>query len=290
VCHKSSANAPRHRASNRSEARLVAGLEALQYGSEVWSGMTGGRKLFPTRRRNVWCRALGSACLTSLVFATTVAVPLPSASAQAAPVGHLLDLINQDRAQQGVEPVALNAGLNAIAQGQANAMAGARRIYQNPAFPGNVPGANATGENVGYGPDIDSVHRAFVASPEHQVIIVGSAYRLVGLGVASSPIGLMVVENFVDTTGGGVVAPLPLPPVWKAPSPPKTVAAVHAAAAPAAPVPPAPAPPVSAPATAAAPPPSPPAPPPPPAPTFDMALYARMLQWDQWQTGTSAGD
>jgi hypothetical protein len=252
--------------------------------------MMGGRKLFPTRRRNVWCRALGWACLASLVLVTTVAVPLPSASGQAAPVGHLLDLINQDRAQHGVGPVALNAGLNAIAQGQANAMAGVRRIFQNPAFPGNVPAANASGENVGYGPDIDSVHNAFVASPEHQVIIVGSAYRLVGLAVASSPIGLMVVENFVDTAGRGIVAPLPLPPVWKAPAPPKPVAAVRAAVAPAAPVQQAAAPPASAPAAAPPPPPPPPSPPPAPQPTFDMALYARMLQWDQWQTGTSAGD
>jgi hypothetical protein len=270
------------------------GPKGLQYGSEVWSGMTGGRKLFPTRRRNVWCRALGSACLTSLVFVTTVAVPPTPASGQAAPVAHLLELINQDRAQHGAGPVALNASLNAIAQGQANTMAGARRIFQNPAFPGNVPAANASGENVGYGPDVDSVHNAFVASPEHQVIIVGSAYRLVGLAIASSPIGLMVVENFVDTAGGGIVAPPPPPPVWKAPSPPKPAAVVHAAAVPAAPVPPAPAPdapkaPASAPA-AAPPPPPPPPPAPPTPPTFDMALYARMLQWDQWQTGTSAGD
>lgn len=251
--------------------------------------MTGGRKLFPTRRRNVWCRALGSVCLTSLVFVTTIAVPLPSASGQAAPISRLLDLINQDRAQHGVGPVALNGGLNAIAQGQANAMAGARRIYQNPAFPGDVPGANATGENVGYGPDIDSVHGAFVASPEHQVIIVGSAYRLVGLAVASSPIGLMVVENFADAAAGGVLAPLPLPPVWKPPAAPKP-AVVHAATVPAAPVQPPPAPLPSAPAAVPPPPPSPSPPPPPPPPTFDMALYARMLQWDQWQTGTSAAD
>ena len=215
-------------------------------------------------------------------------MPPTSASGQAAPVAHLLDLINRDRAQHGVEPVALNASLNAIAQGQANTMAGARRIFQNPAFPGNVPAANASGENVGYGPDVDSVHNAFVASPEHQVIIVGSAYQLVGLAVASSPIGLMVVENFVDTAGGGVVAPPPPSPVWKAPAPPKPAAVVHAAAVPAAPVQPAPAPDASKAPAAAPPPPAPPPPAPPTPPTFDMALYARMLQWDQWQTGTSA--
>jgi hypothetical protein len=115
------------------------------------------------------------------------------------------------------------------------------------------------------------------------VIIVGSSYRFVGIAVASSPIGLMVVENFVDTPGK-LAAPPP-PPVWKAP-PPTPVAVVQAAAAPAAPVQPAAAP--RAPASvvpAAAPPPAPP-----PPPTFDVALYTRMLRWDQWQTSTSAGN
>src|SRR5437660_11060565 len=115
------------------------GLKALQYGSEVWSGMTGGRKLFPTRRRNVWCRALSSACLMPLVFVTAVAVPLTPASGQAAPLAHLLDLINQDRPQHAVVPVALNATLSAIAQGQANTMAGARRLLQDPGFPATRP-------------------------------------------------------------------------------------------------------------------------------------------------------
>jgi hypothetical protein len=219
-------------------------------------------------------------------------VPLTPASGQTAPVARLLELINQDRSQHGLGPVSLSAPLSAIAQSQANAMAGARRIFQNPSFPGNVPSANASGENVGYGPDVDTVHNAFVASPEHQVIIVGPEYRLVGIAVAGSPIGLMVVENFVDSAGGAIVPPPPPPPpVQKPPPPPKPVVFVPAAAAvPAAPAKPAPAAPVPAPVPAPAPTPSPSPlpPPPPPPPAFDMALYTRMLQWDQWQTGTSA--
>jgi hypothetical protein len=258
--------------------------------------MTGGRTLFRTRRRNVWCQALGLACLTSFAFVTSVVLPLTPASGDAAPVAHLLDLVNQDRAQHSLGPVALSPGLSAIAQVQANAMAAARRIYQNPAFPGNVPAAGASGENVGYGPDVDRVHAAFVASPEHQVIIVGSAYRYVGIAVASSPVGLMVVENFVDTPGKLAPppppppppAPAPHPPVWKAPPPPQPAAVVHAAAVPAVPVQPAPPPAAQAAPASVAPAAAPP--PPPPPPTFDVALYARMLRWDLWQTSTTAGN
>jgi hypothetical protein len=199
-----------------------------------------------------------------------------------------LDLINQDRAQHGLGAVSLSGPLSAIAQSQANAMAGARRIFQNPAFPGDVPAANSAGENVGYGPDVDTVHNAFVASPEHQVIIVGPDYRVVGIAVASSPIGLMVVENFVDTAGGAVAPPPPPPPPAPKPPPsPKPVILVPAAAAvPAAPAKPVPAVPAPVQVAALAPTPSPSPLPSPPA--FDMALYTRMLQWDQWQTGTSA--
>jgi Cysteine-rich secretory protein family len=248
--------------------------------------MTGGRTLFATRRRNVWCWALSLASLTSVFSAASVAVPLAPASGQAAPVARLLDLINQDRAQHGLGAVSLSGPLSAIAQRQANAMAGARRIFQNPSFPGDVPAANSAGENVGYGPDVDTVHNAFVASPEHQVIIVGPDYRVVGIAVASSPIGLMVVENFVDTAGGAVAPPPPPPPpVQKPPPPPKPVVRVPSAAAvpvPAAPAKPVPAVPVAAPA------PTPSPSPLPSPPAFDMALYTRMLQWDLWQTGTSS--
>jgi hypothetical protein len=252
--------------------------------------MTGGRTLFATRRRNVWCWALSLASLASVFSAVSVAVPLTPASGQTAPVARLLDLINQDRAQHGLGPVSLSGPLSAIAQGQANAMAGARRIFQNPAFPGDVPAANAAGENVGYGPDVDTVHNAFVASPEHQVIIVGPDYRVVGIAVANSPIGLMVVENFADTAGGAILPPPPPPkPVQKPPPPPKPVILVPAAAAvPAAPTKPAPAAPAPVPVAVPAATPSPSPLPSPPPPAFDMALYTRMLQWDQWQTGTSA--
>src|SRR5438270_12071417 len=163
-------------------------------------------------RTKVWVLALVLAC------AATAAMPVTPAQAQAGPIGRLLVLVNQDRARSGIGPVALSATLNGIAQAHAQAMAAARRIYQNPAFPGNIPGAMAAGENVGYGPDPDSVSAAFEASPEHQVNIVNPRYAVVGLGVANSPIGLMVVEEFADQAAGGA-APAPAPAPLRAPAP-----------------------------------------------------------------------
>src|SRR5258708_27505252 len=100
--------------------------------------MTVGGTLFRLRRRNVWCWALGLMCLGSL---SPFAIPTP-ACGQTAPVAHLLDLINQDRAAHRVGPASLNGGLSAIAQGQSNAIALAHSIFQNPAFPNLVSAAN----------------------------------------------------------------------------------------------------------------------------------------------------
>ena len=209
--------------------------------------------------------AIACAAFLAVPIAAPVAAGLPSDATSS-----LVALINQDRSDHGLGAVSLNGTLSTIAQAQAEAMAAAGRIFQNPAFPADVPDANAAGENVGYGATPDSINAAFVASPEHQANMVNPAYREVGIGSAPSPIGLMVVEDFADQTGSAPVPapprqePSPAPPLPKPAPKPVTVAPVTA-----------PAPVVSTPST--------PPPPPPPPPTIDVALYSRMLQWAQWQ-------
>jgi hypothetical protein len=240
----------------------------------------------PGRRKFLWLAcALAAACVGALV------IPGQPARGASGDVGTLLSLINQDRASAGDAPVSLNAMLDAIAQSQAQSMALAGRIFQNPSFPGDVPDANAAGENVGVGPTVSEVHAAFVASPPHQEVMVNPVYREVGIGLAPSAAGLMVVEDFVDHTAGAAV-PAPAA-TTAAPPPPVTVPHTAAPARPASAVPAATAPKVTvthaaaaAPSTPPAPTPSvapPPPPPPPPPPSIDVALYSRMLQWEQWQ-------
>jgi hypothetical protein len=225
----------------------------------------------------------------ALVASSLVLPALPARATGEA--DRLLMLINQDRAGAGLAPVARSAPLDAIALAHAQSMASAGKIFQNGSFPTNVPGANAAGENVGNGPSIDTVHTEFVASPEHQRNIVDPAYHLVGIGVVRSPVGTMVVENFVDGVGGPLLmSPASMPAPAAAARPPVAQAPVQlpvpglnrvpAVSKPAAPAPPPP-PPPPAPKVAAAPPPPPP--PPPPAPTIDVALYTRMLSWAEWQ-------
>lgn len=197
---------------------------------------------------------------------------LPTSHADNGDAATLVRLINQDRAAHHLAPVSLSAGLSTIAQDQAVKMANEGRIFQNPLFPSDVPSANAGGENVGYAPTAAQVESAFEASPEHQVIITNGVYTLVGIGLQSSPLGLMVVEDFVDHLA--TVAPPPPPPAPK-------LAVVAARPAP----PPPPPPPPPAPAVTTAP---PPPPPPPPPPTIDVALYSRMLQWEAWQASDGA--
>jgi len=238
-----------------------------------------------------WRRVLWLTCALALVFMVPDAISSVPARAQSAgDTSTLLALINQDRASAGDSPVSLNSALSAIAQSWAAHMAAATRISQNPAFPGDVPAANALGENVGCGPTATAVHNAFVASPPHQAVMIDRSYRVVGIGTAPSAVGLMVVEDFADTAGSAVAPPAthaapPPAPATAAPVKPQVVtvspkpAATHAQ--PASPAPPPPPPP---------PPPAPPPPPPSPAPPMiDVALYSRMLQWEQWQAVTGLG-
>jgi hypothetical protein len=254
----------------------------MRYGPTDCDGMPVGAVPLPRRRTFPWLAcALAAACVGALV------IPGQPARGASGDVGTLLSLINQDRASAGDAPVSLNATLDAIAQSQAQSMAQAGRIFQNPAFPGDVPDANAAGENVGVGPTVAEVHAAFVASPPHQAVMVNPVYREVGIGIAPSAAGLMVAEEFVDHTAGAAV---PAPAATTA-APPPPVTVPHPAAPPRA-VPAAAAPKMTvthaaavAPSTPPAPTPSvaPPPPPPPPPPSIDVALYSRMLQWEQWQ-------
>lgn len=252
------------------------------------------------RRGTTWI------CATAIACAVGVAAPvLPALGALKATVSDdatLLTLINQDRISGGLGAVTINGPLSAIAQTQAEAMASSGRLYQNPDFPADVPAANAAGENVGYGATAAQVEAAFVASPPHQAVLMDPAYRLVGIGTAPSSLGLMVVEEFVDTVGSlsapaapaapaQTPAPAPVVAITKAPLPPvESVPAVKPAAKPVAA--PAVQAPVQKPSPSPSPPPPPPPPPapvaapppPPPPPTINIALYSYMLGWEQWQS------
>lgn len=188
--------------------------------------------------------------------------PKPAPANAAADEARFLDLANQTRASQGAPPLQIDGGLRGIARWWSGNMEGAGRIFHNRDLPQYVtddvtPDWYEVAENVGVGPTVDDLHRAFVNSPTHYHNLVNPDLAYVGIGVVYDDNGrIYVVFDFMQLQPPPAPAPAPVP-VSERPPVTVRVAPVPRAAVPAPP------PPVTVPVT------TPPAPvvvPPPPAP------------------------
>ncbi|MBV8929616.1 MAG: hypothetical protein JO152_10875, partial [Mycobacteriaceae bacterium] len=52
------------------------------------------------------------------------------------------------------------------------------------------------GENVGVGPDVDGVHRAFMNSPRHRAGILSPRYHSMGIGIAVRNGMVFIAQEF----------------------------------------------------------------------------------------------
>jgi hypothetical protein len=111
-------------------------------------------------------------------------------------------------------------------------------ISHNPTYSRQITGNWAkASENVGQGPDIDTVHRALVASHSHYVNMTDTEVTSMGVGVVTSGNTVFIVENFVGRAGAATAKVT----TTKAPAPPITVARTAATVAPRTPAAPKPA-------------------------------------------------
>jgi hypothetical protein len=164
----------------------------------------------------------------------SVAAPAQAASAEEAKV---VDLTNQVRASVGAPALAWDEGLAAIARTWAAKMAADGIISHNPSYTRQISGSWAkASENVGQGPDIDTIHRALVASHSHYVNMTDTEVNLIGVGVVTAGNTVFIVENFLGRSFAAAApktttTKAPAPPTTKAPAPPTTVAPKPAPAA-----------------------------------------------------------
>lgn len=73
--------------------------------------------------------------------------------------------------------------LTIIARDQARRMADRARLFHNPQLASDVTNWAWVGENVGYGPDVRTVHAAFMGSPPHRANILDRDFTRIGVGV-----------------------------------------------------------------------------------------------------------
>lgn len=174
-----------------------------------------------------------------IVGLLSLVAPLTTASATNGLESTLLTLTNTARAAAGVPAVTLDSTLSGIARQWASSMAAAGGISHNPDVKAQL---NATGidwrksgENVGVGPTLASIHEALLASPGHFRNIVDPDFNRVGLGVVVIGNTVWLVQNFVMTRSSAAPAPTAAPAPEPAPvvtSPPATAPPTTRAARP----------------------------------------------------------
>ena len=174
-----------------------------------------------------------------------LAMAVGAAPAAADPVANeqqFVVLINQLRASKGLGAVSPDGELLAVARAWSAVMARTQTLAHNPSFPNQVHSDwLMLGENVGVGPTVDELHRAFVASPAHYKNLVEPRFDAVGIGIVELNGTIWVTQNFKQR--GAAPAPAKATPA-PAPKPTPRPAAAPRAPAPApqaaAPAPPAP--------------------------------------------------
>lgn len=191
-------------------------------------------------------RARVAAVVTATALSAAVLAVAGPAQAASAEESKVLALTNQVRASVGVPALAWDEGMATIARTWAAKMAADFIISHNPSYSSQITGTWAkASENVGQGPDIDTVHRALVASHYHYVNMTDTEVTSMGVGVVTSGNTVFIVENFVSRTGAAAAKVT----TTKAPAPPATVARPAATVAPKAPAAPKPAPTTTVPPT-----------------------------------------
>ena len=89
-----------------------------------------------------------------------------------------LVLLNEERTAAGLRPLAVCNDLLDDDRAHKAKMVNAGQIFHSSDLTVITTGWQALGENVGYGPTVHKLHNALMASPSHQVNIMGDYDRV----------------------------------------------------------------------------------------------------------------
>lgn len=139
--------------------------------------------------------------LIALALTASVLVMM-SGVAEASPSHeHLYASINSERTARGLGALARDPLAQSAAQAQADRMAAQGRMYHSTNLAGSFPRRSwvKLGENVGFGPEVGSIHVALTRSAAHMANMLGD-YDKVGVGVAQADGRTYVSEVFVKSS------------------------------------------------------------------------------------------
>lgn len=149
-------------------------------------------------------KATGVTILAAM-FALFAAVPAQASAGS--DEATFLRLLNERRQNNGKRALVLKSDLSTIARRHSGRMAERNELYHNPNLANEVKGEDSVGENVGVGPDPESLDQAFWDSKGHRGNILWSGYNQVGIGVVHSKWHLHVTFVFVKRSSSSTKPP-----------------------------------------------------------------------------------
>jgi len=180
---------------------------------------------------------------TTLAITAIVMVAAFATPALAGAESQFVSKINASRVAAGLAPLEVYWDLTDDARAQSARMAAKGEIFHNPGLASSTGVWAALGENVGVGPDVSSLHTAFMASAGHRANILGD-YNYIGVGVTVDEDGLvwatMVFMRADPGLNGGATpttTTAPPPTTTTAPPPTPTTTTTQPPASPAPPAP-----------------------------------------------------
>lgn len=145
----------------------------------------------------------------TVLMSVLVAAPATATVDPSAETG-FLELINVERAAEGLAPLATYFDLADDAHAHSLVMMSGDSLHHNPDLAAVTTGWFALGENVGVGPTVESLHTAFMNSPGHRANVLGD-YNYVGIGVEVESAHKMWVTVVFMRGPAGLGAPVSPP-------------------------------------------------------------------------------
>jgi uncharacterized protein YkwD/uncharacterized membrane protein required for colicin V production len=119
----------------------------------------------------------------------------------------MVDLVNQERTKERIEPVRVDPAMTAVAEAHARDMF-LRRYFSHVTPEGQTArdrlikaGIKFTvaGENIAYAPDLATAHMGLMNSSGHRQNILDPSFRRIGIGIISTNTwGLMFTQDFAN--------------------------------------------------------------------------------------------
>jgi hypothetical protein len=140
-------------------------------------------------------RRFFSATIVAVIAAGLLGIVAPSASALTSAEASFVSKINHERTSRGLHALTVASDLEASARNHSAKMAAAGQIFHNSNLDNEINNWFVLGENVGVGPDVDSLHQAFMNSPHHRENILYPSYNIIGVGVVKGSDGYLYVTE-----------------------------------------------------------------------------------------------